>query len=73
MFFRPQKYLCSCQGDDVQMRQEVEEHKIMTKDDMRYMDDGRALMYPLRAEWRWVKEGLLFCGKEEDSLMTDTE
>ena len=32
---------------------------------MRYMDDGRSLLQPIRPEWRWVEGDLVFCRRWE--------
>ena len=42
---------------------------------MRYMDDGRVFLFPLKAGWRWRQGDLLFCKRweVEDSQLTPTE
>ena len=38
---------------------------IRVRKNMRYMDDGRTLLQPIRPGWRWVGEELLFCTRWE--------
>ena len=42
---------------------------------MRYMDDGRAFLFAIKAGWRWTKGELVFCKRwqEEDKDLTPTE
>ena len=42
---------------------------------MRYMDDGRAFLAPIKAGWRWVEGDLVFCRRweKEDQDMSPTE
>ena len=37
---------------DMKCRARLEENNLSTEDDVRYMDDSRALMYPIRAGWK---------------------
>ena len=42
---------------------------------MRYMDDGRKLLHPIKSGWRWVDGKMQFCGRwvEEDMLRSPLE
>ena len=42
---------------------------------MRYMDDGRAILYAIKAGWRWAEGELKFCRRWEleDQELTPTE
>ena len=42
---------------------------------MRYMDDGRKLLQPVKKGWRWVDGGMVYCRRweEEDALLTPME
>ena len=47
--------------------------KVVTNLVMRYMDDGRSLMPPLKPGWRWSEGGLQYCLKweREDQELSD--
>ena len=49
--------------------------KVLVELAMRYMDDGRTLLHPFKAGWRWVNEDLLYCKKweMEDSALSPVE
>ena len=42
---------------------------------MRYMDDGRKLLHPVRYGWRWVEGGMQYCMRweDDDKLKTPLE
>ena len=42
---------------------------------MRYMDDGRAFLFAIKAGWRWIEGDLKFCKRweQEDQHLTTTE
>ena len=48
---------------------------IRTELEVRYMDDGRVAMHPIRNGWRWTDEGLQFCQAwaTEDLDLSPTE
>ena len=37
--------------------------KVVLELAMRYLDDGRAFLLPIKAGWRWHAGDLLFCGR----------
>ena len=51
------------------------EMKVAIEEIMRYVDDGRILMYAFKAGWRWWEGGIWFCEqwREEDSLLSPTQ
>ena len=42
---------------------------------MRYMDDGRAFLFPIKSGWRWCMGDLVFCKRweQEDREISPTE
>ena len=46
-------------------KQKMDENNIQIEGFGFYVDDGRVVMYPLRAGWRWVEGGLWFCEQWE--------
>ena len=42
---------------------------------MRYMDDGRAFLFPLKSGWRWHDGSLMFCKRweQEDLQLSPVE
>ena len=43
----------------------VEESGLQIDLYMRYMDDGRIVLYPIKRGWRWINSGLVYCKKWE--------
>ena len=56
-------------------RQKVESLNISLELFLRYMDDGRALLYPVRPGWRWEEGKIVYCSKwvVEDRKLTPTQ
>ena len=45
--------------------QKMEKSKVRMELAMRYMDDGRAFLFPIKAGWRWGNGDLVYCKKWE--------
>ena len=60
---------------DSKWLERLAELRIMIELAMRYMDDGRAFLYAIKAGWRWVDGDLKFCRRWEieDQDLTPTE
>ena len=53
----------------------MEEVKLKITKYIRYMDDGRAVLYPIKAGWRWEEGNLWYCKRWEieDSPLSGVE
>ena len=60
---------------DRQWKQMMAKNRISLEEYLRYMDDGRVFIYPIRQGWRWTGGGLKFKEdwREEDSQLTGLE
>ena len=45
---------------DIKYKERLAAANILTELDGRYVDDGRLVLYPVRAGWRWFQDGLWF-------------
>ena len=63
------------QAFDVDWEGDLDKMGVVTNLIMRYMDDGRSIMPPLKPGWRWVEGGLKFCldWEREDQELSDQE
>ena len=60
---------------DIAWKKRLQEARILTELLARYMDDARALLYPIKSGWRYDARGLVFFQKwvVEDEELTPTE
>ena len=60
---------------DQKFKSRLEQVNIKSELDGRYVDDGRLVLYPLRAGWRWHRGGLWYREDWEvqDSVLSDIE
>ena len=51
---------------DTLWEEKLQDHGIKLELVTRYMDDGRAMLHPIKAGWRWEGGELLYCQEWED-------